>query len=802
MALMLGVRNAKLCIHIARTPPHVRIFSLQFLPIVLHGRRLMAGQTVALTMHNFVPSQCRGAATASAGSSLKRKREERAAHLETISEVRHRTELLDTLRYRAKNHSTGLENARIRSDGASLRDHLLDKDIRIGLTTAMATFLFHVESRIAFEVGEGFYTIGPCGEEMLGAVGLALKTTDMSALHYRHLATSLARHLVLKKRPNEDIFLDRARGYTVSINDPVSGGHHCCLGGTDHDIVVTSTLASQCPSAVGRASGNQLAHSLKLKNTKLPFPKDAVSYVSLGDGSVNNAHFLASVNLAEYFQHRKFKCPIVFGISDNQLCISLKGYDWLESLISQRLCGTKVLKCDGTDFSDVFRTTKEAIEQARKKKGPVAIIFQNIPRRYGHAATDRQMAYLTKEEILNAMEQDVVLKFIEQCVEANVVTYDQVADEYELLWGQIQTAFDKAAEEPKIQTREQAMKHTSQPMAALPLRISQVQDDVEKKEKPQVMRKNMTRVLQELLAENENLVYMGEDVTHGGYYIATEGLHAKYSHRVADFPPDETTLVGCAAGYSQVGLLPIVELPYAKYLDCGADSHFENIIMNWLTASKRPQGMIVRLQGFDRGLFGGNFHTHNSLYLPPGLDVVCYSNGSDYVRGMRHAILQAKAGRIVMLVDSTALLNQRHVFDGDNAWMFPYPTDKNDMRSFDEITVYGKSKNVAVVTYGNGVPLALQAQKKADITVIDVPYLSGLSSELVKQIGSYEAVVFADVCKFGQHPQARMVAELQSLGKLPIKWRSIGACPTYNPLGRMLTFLSQDDILAAVKDVA
>ena len=38
-------------------------------------------------------------------------------------------------------------------------------------------------------------------------------------------------------------------------------------------------------------------------------------------------------------------------------------------------------------------------------------------------------------------------------------------------------------------------------------------------------------------------------------------------------------------------------------------------------------GMLIRLQGFDKGIFGGNFHTHNSLHLPPGLDVVCYSNG-------------------------------------------------------------------------------------------------------------------------------------------------------------------------------
>jgi|TARA_B110000208_G_scaffold50788_1_gene66829 hypothetical protein len=51
----------------------------------------------------------------------------------------------------------------------------------------------------------------------------------------------------------------------------------------------------------------------------------------------------------------------------------------------------------------------------------------------------------------------------------------------------------------------------------------------------------------------------------------------------------------------------------------------EACIMQWLSNGKQPNGMVVRLQGFDRGVFGGNFHTHNMLACPPGLDVVCFS---------------------------------------------------------------------------------------------------------------------------------------------------------------------------------
>ena len=59
----------------------------------------------------------------------------------------------------------------------------------------------HIQSRIASFEGKGFYTIGPCGEECLSPIGMVLDGDDAVALHYRHLAVSLARNL---KRQNYD----------------------------------------------------------------------------------------------------------------------------------------------------------------------------------------------------------------------------------------------------------------------------------------------------------------------------------------------------------------------------------------------------------------------------------------------------------------------------------------------------------------------------------------------------------------------------------------------------------------------
>ena len=628
------------------------------------------------------------------------------------------------------------------------------------------------------------------------------------------------------------------------------------------DFIVTSTLASQAPAAVGRALAAPLAATL---NTDSPFPRDMLSYVSLGDGSVNNAHFLAALNLAEYAQHRGVKCPVLFGISDNGLCISLKGafitidittsnmsilagypipagmltlhtrflrsndgliciisiappgYDWLPQFLEQRLGGTRLFPCDGTDPVAVYAATADAAEYVRKKSRPACLVFSGIPRRFGHAATDRQLAYLTRDEIAAAEEsgQRPLERACALAVSAGVATHDQLAARFAELQSKVERAFDAASEEPKPDCRDAMIARNSAPLW-VPSNEHNADGDTPELLVPAAgdgaaaaggqrswMRKHMTRVFAESLEHQADVLYIGEDVMHGGYYLVTDGLADRFPLRVRDFPPDETTLVGAGVGYAQAGFVPVVEIPYAKYLDCGADVFFEACVAHWLSNGARPNGMVVRLQGFDKGLFGGNFHTHNALHMPPGLDVVCYSNGEDYVRGMRNAIAQARRGRVVMSVDCTALLNQRHLDADakDGAWLRPYPAldaagdaagghdyAAEDVMGFDDVRVFevagdegaittrlhrcesggaeaqhgdGAGKklrkrkgdpDVVIISYGNGVPTSLNAARSlvtdgkhasgcARVTVLDVPLLSGVSGGLRELVlaGEYKA---------------------------------------------------------------
>jgi 2-oxoisovalerate dehydrogenase E1 component len=217
---------------------------------------------------------------------------------------------------------------------------------------------------------------------------------------------------------------------------------------------------------------------------------------------------------------------------------------------------------------DVYDKTNQATLYSRKHSAPALILYEELTRRFGHAATDRQHAYLDPSVIESMAEKDVVAGGIVQSVEQwNAITYGEVCDRFEQIGNIVKQAFNSAAEESKITNRNEMLERVAQPMVTLPSLPQELLKQskfsaTSKTNKRDVMRKHMTRVIDEVMEANSRVVYIGEDVEHGGYYLVSDGLVKKYPKRVIDFPPDETTLLGVAMGFSQVGLLPIVGKSY------------------------------------------------------------------------------------------------------------------------------------------------------------------------------------------------------------------------------------------------
>lgn len=314
---------------------------------------------------------------------------------------------------------------------------------------------------MASYVGQGFYTIGPCGEELLGFSTLNMKEQDLTALHYRHSSNSVVRQL-LENKSVSAIALDRARGFTVSSLDPVTAGRHCSIGGDfNREFLVTSTLASQAPSAVGRALAIPLSNRLLGKNAK--FASDAVSYVSLGDGSVNNAHFIAALNLARYSEHGGIKCPTVFVVSDNRICISLKSTGYIDKFYAQLQGVMHTQNANGQDFLDIYQKSKQAIDYSRSKGRPSFLLVSNLPRRFGHAATDRQFAYFNADEIQGQIDRDPLSDTFSLMLQLGIYDKAELETLFHSLHAEVEQAFNVASLEPKIKSRESLIATNSQP---------------------------------------------------------------------------------------------------------------------------------------------------------------------------------------------------------------------------------------------------------------------------------------------------------------------------------------------------
>lgn len=303
---------------------------------------------------------------------------------------------------------------------------------------------------------------------------------------------------------------------------------------------------------------------------------------------MHNAHFLSAFNLARHARFRRNKCPVVFGVSDNGISISYPTDGYADFLFSRTSStdpnlksqkdrdGIPVFKANGCDMFDVYDKTLQATQYSRKNSAPSLILYQELVRRFGHAATDRQHAYLDADTIDRMADSDVVASGIVQAVEQwNALTYSEAHDRFHEIGEMVRRSFNTAAEEPKITTREEMIEQTAQPMVQVPKLNPELltsfhadgdeTSDKGKRQKRDVMRKHTTRVIAETMTKNNKVVYIGEDVEHGGYYLVTDGLAKQFPGHVIDFPPDETTLLGAAMGFSHAGLLPIIGEWYWHY---------------------------------------------------------------------------------------------------------------------------------------------------------------------------------------------------------------------------------------------
>ena len=219
------------------------------------------------------------------------------------------------------------------------------------------------------------------GQEAISvACGMALEAEDSFVPYYRDHGSFLVRgqlieHLLLYWGGDE-------RGSAFSPEKMA-----------ELDMPICVPIATQASHAVGIASAFKIQQ------------KKQVVLCTLGDGASSKGDFLEALNLAG-----SWHLPVIFVINNNQWAISVPRH--IQSgapSLAQKANGAGIanIQVDGNDFIAMYEALSEALQRARKGKGPMVIEAISY-RLSDHTTADDASRYRDQEEVDNAWKKEPI----------------------------------------------------------------------------------------------------------------------------------------------------------------------------------------------------------------------------------------------------------------------------------------------------------------------------------------------------------------------------------------------------------
>lgn len=591
-----------------------------------------------------------------------------------------------------------------------------------------------------------FYTIGSSGHEGNAMVGRLTRETDPAFLHYRSGAFMAERY---RKMAELDFIQDTALSFAASTRDPASGGRHKVWGHPDLWVLPqTSTIASHLPKALGTALALESAGGI---GHKLPVPNDAIVVCSFGDGSFSHATAQTAFNASAWTRHQNLRCPILFVCEDNGWGISVPTpTGFIEESVRARY-GLRYVRANGVDLEAGYSAVADAIDYVRHKRQPVFLHLKTV-RLMGHAGTDFEIEYRSDADLMASESQDPLLKTAETVVARGLMTPAEILAKYEALRIACLDAADAADLTPRLASREDIMA----PLAPLSMpavkkemrrntgwdkaRMAVWGERLPEKSKPSHMAVLINHALHDLLIKYPQAIVFGEDVAKkGGVYTVTKGLWSQFGRRrVFNTLLDETTILGLAQGYGSMGFLPMPEIQYLAYFhNAGDQIRGEACSLQFFSNNQFRNPMVMRIAGlgYQKG-FGGHFHNDNSMTALrdiPSLIIGCPSRGDDAVMMLRTMMALAHIdGRVCAMIEPIALYMRKDLsVPDDREWSFHYPAPDKALTPF-EPRVYGDDgADLLIITYGNGVPMALNVRRalqtgNVKVSVLDLRWIKPL----------------------------------------------------------------------------
>jgi acetoin:2,6-dichlorophenolindophenol oxidoreductase subunit beta len=261
--------------------------------------------------------------------------------------------------------------------------------------------------------------------------------------------------------------------------------------------------------------------------------------------------------------------------------------------------------------------------------------------------------------------------------------------------------------------------------------------------------KAFTESLMQLMAEDENVLIIGEDVAHyGGVFHAFDGLWKTYGEkRVIDTPISEMGFIGMGVGAAARGLRPVCDLMFFDFIGVALDQVYNQAAkLKYMFGGDVTVPLTLTTAG-GAGLSAGPQHSQSLeawLAHVPGLKVVLPSSPYD-VKGLLVAAVRDDNPTVVIL--NKRMLGTKGPVPEE---IYEIPLGQaNTVRSGRDVTVIAVGRMVV-----EAVTAATElAESGAEVEVIDVRTVQPLDSQTIldsvrrtnRALVVHEAVTFGGI---------------------------------------------------------
>lgn len=591
--------------------------------------------------------------------------------------------------------------------------HLSGTELLRAYALARVSRLIDIRERTLQAQGRAWFSIAGAGKEVIGwAFARYLTRHDPKLPYYRDRTLLLG-----SGETPEEMFLQTV-GAAADVS---SGGRQMPSHWGYRDLGVvsqSSPTGSQALPAAGLAEGILKVVELGLQ-LKYPWQPDSVVYVSIGDGTTAQGEVEEAIR-----QSVRVRAPVIFLIEDDKYAISvpatwaIPGGDAAALYRHYEAQGLLVLQCDGTDPVQADAATRQAVEYARARQGPV-VLHALVTRPMSHSSTDTQDQYRTPEDLEEERRRDPLTRLARLLEETGTAEAAQLE------------RIDQAAAVYVRESVEQAIQ-AERPNPAL-ICTNVFAHDLEQRAvetappsgEPVEMRYAINRALKAAMERDKRIIIYGEDVADaqyaglpgkGGVFHVTRGLQFAYPGRVWNSALAEATIIGTAVGQALAGLLPVVEIQFRDYLHPAWQQLVdEAATMRWRSNGQWEAPFVARMAyGGYLGGAGAIWHSESAVGMLAGIAgirVVVPSNATDAAGLLRSAL---DSEEVVLFCEPKALYARKAPYPGDD-YRVPLGV----------ASVNRPGSDITIVAWGNLVPRSLEAaaqlaQEGIEAEVIDL----------------------------------------------------------------------------------